>query len=242
MVVIMPKINVYLPDELAAAVREAAIPVSAVCQQALADAVASADGPDLVSAEKPETADAPALSRFTKKARSAVEQARATAAEAGRPVAGTPHLIGAIIGDGGNLAVTVLDVLDVDPDDLVAELRATIRSRRHKDTTGPLKAGTLDDACRRAVEQALDLGHNYVGCEHLLLGLAAADDNELTANVLHRMGVDLDTARATVLAALAGYGYARENLTFAGLSAPIRAALDDIRARLGRLETRGGHA
>ena len=37
-----PKINVYLPDDLAAEVRSAGIPVSAVCQQALADAVAQA--------------------------------------------------------------------------------------------------------------------------------------------------------------------------------------------------------
>ena len=39
-----PKINVYLPDELAAEVKAAGIPVSAVCQQALADAVAASQG------------------------------------------------------------------------------------------------------------------------------------------------------------------------------------------------------
>ena len=39
----MPKINIYLPDDLASAVREARIPVSAVCQRALADAVRAAD-------------------------------------------------------------------------------------------------------------------------------------------------------------------------------------------------------
>ena len=41
-----PKINVYLPDELASEVKAAGIPVSAVCQQALADAVASSQGVD----------------------------------------------------------------------------------------------------------------------------------------------------------------------------------------------------
>jgi len=38
-----PKINVYLPDDLAAEVKSSGIPVSAVCQQALADAVARAE-------------------------------------------------------------------------------------------------------------------------------------------------------------------------------------------------------
>ena len=41
-----PKINVYLPDELASEVKAAGIPVSAVCQQALADAVAASQGVD----------------------------------------------------------------------------------------------------------------------------------------------------------------------------------------------------
>ena len=41
-----PKINVYLPDELAGEVKAAGIPVSAVCQQALADAVAASQGVD----------------------------------------------------------------------------------------------------------------------------------------------------------------------------------------------------
>jgi hypothetical protein len=38
--------------------------------------------------------------------------------------------------------------------------------------------------------------------------------------------------------ALAAYRYARDTLTFSGLSAPIRAALEDIRSRLARLEDR----
>jgi ATP-dependent Clp protease ATP-binding subunit ClpC len=240
----MPKINVYLPDELANAVRAAAIPVSAVCQQALADAVAQVDGPGgagLGSAVDPELAEGqpPTMARYTRRARTAVEHARAGAAEQGRP-ASTPHLVGGLVAEGGNLALTVLDLLDVDRDDLIAELRATIRSRRREGADDQPRPGSLDDACRRALEQSLDLGHNYVGCEHLLLGLAAGPDDELTAAVLHRMGVDLHTARATVVAVLAGYDSARENLTFAGISAPIRAALADIRTRLGRLEARSG--
>lgn len=226
----MPKINVYLPDDLANAVRDAGIPVSSVCQRALADAVANADGPEVGTGAEP-TAERLDLSRLTKRARTAVEYAR-TGAEGNNQTPKTVHLVGGLIGEGGNLALTVLRVLDVDPEDLITELRGLIRSRA-KDR---LKAGPLDDACARAVEQAVALGHNYIGCEHLLLGLIAGPDDELTAATFHGMGVDLATAQQTVTTAMAGYSYARENLSFSGLSSPIRSVLDEIRQRLARLE------
>jgi hypothetical protein len=45
-----------------------------------------------------------------------------------------------------------------------------------------------------------------------------------------------------VATALSAYTYARETLTFSGLSAPIRAALEEIRSRLARLESRAAGA
>jgi ATP-dependent Clp protease ATP-binding subunit ClpA len=221
----VPKINVYLPDDLATAVREAGIPVSSICQQALADAVAAADGPE-PSAQVPGD-----LTRLTKRARRAIELATAAAGEQHREPT-TAHLVGGLLGEGGNLALAVLGTLDVDPDDLVSELRGLARGRR------TVTAGPLDAVLARAAEQSRALGHNYIGCEHLLLGLATGPEDELTAATLHAMGVTPEAATRAVTTALAGYAYARENLSFSGLSAPIRSALEDLRQRLARLETR----
>jgi post-segregation antitoxin (ccd killing protein) len=218
----VPKINVYLPDDLAAEVRTAGIPVSAVCQQALADAVAQATtgwtGPEGVAA------GGDLSHSFTKRAFGVLEQASA-AGEAPTSVDLT-----AALADSGGLALVVLEAADLDPQDLVDELRA----RQSRDGG----AGSLDEVAERAVDQARGLGHTYVGTEHLLLGLTSGPTRELARVTLKDMGLTHESALHGVATALSAYTYARETLTFSGLSAPIRAALEDIRARLVRLEER----
>ncbi|HEY2297945.1 MAG TPA: Clp protease N-terminal domain-containing protein [Jatrophihabitans sp.] len=216
----MPKINVYLADDLAAAVKAAGIPVSSVCQHALADAVAAAGGPAASSGASS------GMSRVTPRAEGAIEAARDSA---GDRRARTVHLLAAIIGREPNLGLSVLKALDIEPDDVTDEVRALLRR-------DPDSVGDLDDVLPRAVEEAARLGHNHVGTEHLLIALASGPSDESVAATLTRMGASADALRTGVRTALAGWAHARETLTLSGLSAPIRAALDDIRQRLGRLE------
>ena len=207
-----PKINVYLPDELAAEVKAAGIPVSAVCQQALADAVAASQGGEALGEDL-----------LTRRAAGVVAAARDAAA--GEPT--TVELVGAMVGSGG-LALSVLEAADIAPEDLHDELVA-----RQARGGG---AGSLDDALALAVEQARGLGHSYVGTEHFLLALTAGPTRELARRTLTDMGLKHEQALRGVATALSAYRYARESITFAGISAPIRAALEDIRSRLARLE------
>jgi ATP-dependent Clp protease ATP-binding subunit ClpC len=229
---VSPKINVYLPDELAAEVRAAGIPVSAVCQQALADAVAQASigwsGPPGVGAGGDAGVD---LSRsFTKRAYGVLADAEQLAEGRGEP-ATTVDLVAALVESGG-LAVVVLEAADLEPQDLVDELRA--RAARGG------SPGALEELAERAIEQARGLGHSYVGTEHLLLGLTSGPTRELARATLKDLGMTHETALRGVATALTAYTYARETLTFSGLSAPIRTALEDIRARLARLESTRG--
>ncbi|MDQ1521366.1 MAG: hypothetical protein QOI55_2439, partial [Actinomycetota bacterium] len=73
----MPKINVYLPDDLAEAVREARIPVSAVCQRALEDALrhSTAATESTRALEEAGEADVPFSGRTTVRLRGAVKLA-----------------------------------------------------------------------------------------------------------------------------------------------------------------------
>jgi ClpA/ClpB-like protein/post-segregation antitoxin CcdA len=210
-----PKINVYLPDELAAEVKAAGIPVSAVCQQALADAVATSQGADATSL--------PGEGALTRRAAGMVAAARDSASA--EPT--TVDLVAAMV-DSGGLALSVLEAADITPEDLVDELRA----RAARDGG----AGTLDAALALAIEQSQGLGHSYVGTEHFLLALTAGPTRELARRTLADMGLKHEQALRGVVTALSAYSYARESLTFAGISAPIRAALEDIRSRLVRLE------
>lgn len=83
----------------------------------------------------------------------------------------------------------------------------------------------------RSVKEALALGHNYVGCEHLLLALFA-DEVGLAGRVLGRMGLDYRHARRTVVTMLAGVTHARE-----ATAPPVSSPLDEILRRLERHRT-----
>src|SRR2546421_1778433 len=122
----MPKINVYLPDELAAAVRDAQVPVSAICQAALERAVRDVSalrGSDGVPAQEP--AYGPFM-RFTPRARSAIACAQSEARQRSHSYVGTEHLLLGILDEGSNLALKLLVALDVEPDDVRNELIASL--------------------------------------------------------------------------------------------------------------------
>lgn len=227
----MPKINVYLPDDLANAVREAGIPVSAVCQRALADAVAAADGGAATGADERPTAEW-SPNRFTDRARKVVDIAIESVGGDQEKVR-SAHLLGALIGQGNNLAIMVLSSLDIETDDVLTELKATVTSARQQ---GKPNSATLPEIGQRAAQASLDLGHNFIGCEHLLLGTLAGPDDDPAVVTLTTMGLTEERVRDAVRAALGGYTYAQGNLTLAGLSAPVRSILEEIRQRLGRLE------
>ena len=232
----MPKINVYLPDDLATAVRDARVPVSAICQAALETAVrgvnalrATDDAPSADAASGP-------FARFTPRARHAIVLAQEVAHEQPHNYLGTEHLLLGVIDEDGNMALKVLTALDIEIADLRAELVASMGPAT---APGPEKlpfTRLAKTSLELATREALALGHNYVGCEHLLLGLIAAEDG-LAGKVLQRMGVDSRVAKRAVITALSGFVHARENLTPQPAS-PSAATLDEIMRRLDAIEQR----
>ncbi|RAG87637.1 ATP-dependent Clp protease ATP-binding subunit [Streptacidiphilus pinicola] len=246
----MPKINVYLPDELAAAVKAAEIPVSAVCQKALADAVqvvtvarkgiAALRDPDFDPDARPELA-ARLAGRMTARLKASVELGRAAAAEG--PV-GTRHLLVGLLDEGGNLAVRLLPALGEEPEALrEAALASAAEEPLPNSAAKPAPAGGFwsgltmpaRNAIGAALEAALDLGHNYIGCEHLLVGLLA-DEESGAGRVLHAAGLDASAVRRAITTALAGFAQARQNATPTGAEAVLKQLvdrLDTIERRLG---------
>jgi ATP-dependent Clp protease ATP-binding subunit ClpA len=94
----------------------------------------------------------------------------------------------------------------------------------------PLLKASLELAAR----EALGMGHNYIGCEHLLLGLLATEDG-LASKVLRRMGVEMRATKRTVVVALAGFVHARDVL---GATNDAPGVLAEIVRRLDALEQR----
>src|SRR3954447_6010511 len=170
----MPKINVYLPDQLAEAVKEAKLPVSAICQTALERAVrevtsaASVDTPPAVDGAVVGT-----MARYTVRARNAIALGNQAALDVPHNYVGTEHLLLGVLDQGDNLAVKVLRSMEVEPDDVRAELVASMGPA----TAAPPGLVPFTPRAKRALQltstESLSMGHNYIGCEHLLLGLLA---------------------------------------------------------------------
>jgi ATP-dependent Clp protease ATP-binding subunit ClpC len=236
----MPKINVYLSDELAEAVRAAGIPVSPVCQQALQLAVRKVAAIRETTAKMDLDTDdvADRFQNFTAKANQAVTNALRLARSKGQDV-GTEHLLAALVDGGDNMAVQALLALELDPDDLRAELLATMPADASSTETERRFEPTGTAALQAALAEAISMGHNYIGCEHLLLGIVSEPDGTGGA-VLREHGIDLKAARRTVQASLGGYVYARnraEGQQPAGAE-QLRQVLTQFGQRLDRIEAR----
>ena len=229
----MPKINVYLPDELAEAVKAAELPVSAICQRALEQSVKRATAIRATVLGDLDSDDpTAALTHFTERARAALTLAITIARETGAAAVGTEHLLHGLISEGGNLALRILRTEELDPN-------LVLRTLELPDQGGQASRFGTDaaNALELTAVEAMALGHNYVGCEHLLLGIVAEQDGA-GGRVLRELGLDAKSARKAVAAALSGYAHLRAQTT--DPASALTAALAPIVARIERLEQRLG--
>jgi ATP-dependent Clp protease ATP-binding subunit ClpA len=224
----MPKINVYLSDDLAEAVKETGVPVSAICQRALEQSVKRVSA--IRAAVLTDLTTEPDLPRFTERAKTAVRLAiRRASGEVT-----TAHLLHGVLTEGGNLAIQVLTAMEITPAGVLARLTLPAES----DDPATRFSGDAANALELAVTEAVSLGHNYIGCEHLLLGIASEPDGP-GGEVLRGVGADLKSTRASVAAALVGYAHLRAQGS--GSAAPgggLAKLLAPLVERIERLEKR----
>jgi ATP-dependent Clp protease ATP-binding subunit ClpC len=235
----MPKINVYLPDDLADAVRDSGIPVSPVCQRALEQAVRRAQEVRQAILTDLTGADLTARLQNTFTARSitvltlAIDRAR----ESGAPNVTTGDLLHGLTTETGNLARQVLTAMDVDPGSLAAPTDA---EPSLPEADGGLRfSRPMATALELTYGESIGLGHNYVGCEHLLIGLTAEPDGAAGA-LLRSRGLEAKSVRRSVAAAVAGYAHLRSTYSAQpnAILTAVRAELAPLIARVERLESR----
>ena len=176
----MPKINVYLPDELAEAVKDAGVPVSAVCQRALEQAVRRVTAIREVAAEigPANVLSDPPLVNFTKRAMSVLRSAQASAGDEGMAEIGTGHVLRALL-THGRIAMEILTALDITAQQVRVGLDKRVTpatASRGGATTEPAVSRQVALAIELAANESSGLGHGYVGSEHLLLGLIGEPD------------------------------------------------------------------
>ena len=136
--------------------------------------------------------------RFTEHARNVMALANQEAQQFGHEYIGTEHILWGLAKEVTGVAAAVLKHFDVDLKPLRKEVEALLEGRPHKETVEALpQSQPAKDVLSSAIEEARALHHNYIGTEHLLLGLMH-DSEMVSAQVLANLGLQLDAVRDEV--------------------------------------------
>src|SRR6516164_9447866 len=142
--------------------------------------------------------------KFTERVRKVIYLAREEAARLQHDYIGTEHLLLGVIREGEGIAATVLNNLVLDLDRIRQEVENMVSASGGTMTIGEIPfTPRAKRVLELAVEEARSLGHNYVGTEHLLLGLIREGEG-VAAKVLLELGVDRKRVREETLKLLGG--------------------------------------
>jgi ATP-dependent Clp protease ATP-binding subunit ClpC len=145
--------------------------------------------------------DVAVFERFTQRARRVMILAQDEAKRLGHSSVDSEHILLGIIREGEGVASKVLGSMTISSEYLRAEIEGAIG----RGDRGPHEEMVFTPRAKKVLELALEearrLGHNYIGTEHLLLGLIGEGEG-VAARVLNAAGGDLDRVRAQVVSLL----------------------------------------
>jgi ATP-dependent Clp protease ATP-binding subunit ClpC len=143
--------------------------------------------------------------RFTDRARKVMQLANQEAQRFNHEYIGTEHILLGLVKEGSGVAANVLKNLDVDLRKIRLEVEKLVQSGPEMVTMGKLpQTPRAKKVIEYSMEEARNLNHNYVGTEHILLGLLREQEG-VAAQVLMNLGLKLDDVREEVLNLL-GHG------------------------------------
>jgi ATP-dependent Clp protease ATP-binding subunit ClpC len=143
--------------------------------------------------------------RFTDRARKVMQLANQEAQRFNHEYIGTEHILLGLIKEGSGVAANVLKNLEVDLRKIRLEVEKLVQSGPDMVTMGKLpQTPRAKKVIEYSMEEARNLGHNYVGTEHILLGLLREQEG-VAAQVLMNLGLKLEEVREEVLSLL-GHG------------------------------------
>jgi ATP-dependent Clp protease ATP-binding subunit ClpA len=165
--------------------------------------------------------------RFTDRARKVMQLAHQEAQRFNHEYIGTEHILLGIIQEGSGVAANVLKNLDVNPRKIRLEIEKIIRSGPNRVIMGKLpQTPKMKKVIEYSIEEARNLSHNFVGTEHLLLGLLREQEG-VAAQVLINLGLQFKDVREEVLNLL-------------GHSAAVAMRRQNDLTRFGRMARRAG--
>lgn len=138
------------------------------------------------------------LERFTKRGKQVISNAQEQAKRLGHNIVGTEHILLGLITEGEGIAAKVLLNLNIDSEKIKTEIEELVGTGQHSIEGNIGFSPRSKTVIHLAAEEAQSLGHNYVGTEHILLGLIREGEG-IAAKVLTNLGVELEATRDTIL-------------------------------------------
>ncbi len=139
------------------------------------------------------------FNRFTERARKVIILAKEEARRFNHDYIGTEHILLGLIREGEGVAAAVLQKMGVSLENIRLEIEKLVQPGPSTQIIGDIPfTPRAKKALELAAEEARSLGHNYIGTEHLLLGLIREGEG-VASQVLLNLGLDLNTVRNEVM-------------------------------------------
>ena len=146
------------------------------------------------------------FNKFTERARKVILLAKEEAKRFNHDYIGTEHILLGLIREGEGVAAAVLQKLGLSPEKIRLEVEKLVQSGPTTMVAGDIPfTPKAKKVIELAMEEARSLGHNYIGTEHLLLGLIREGEG-VASQVLMNLGLDLNRVRNEVITLLGSSG------------------------------------
>ena len=142
--------------------------------------------------------------RFTDRARRVVVLAQEEARMLNHNYIGTEHILLGLIHEGEGVAAKALEALNISLEGVRAQVEEIIGQGQQAPSGHIPFTPRAKKVLELSLREALQLGHNYIGTEHILLGLIREGEG-VAAQVLVKLGADLNRVRQQVIQLLSGY-------------------------------------
>jgi ATP-dependent Clp protease ATP-binding subunit ClpC len=142
--------------------------------------------------------------RFTDRARRVVVLAQEEARMLNHNYIGTEHILLGLIHEGEGVAAKALESMNISLEAVRSQVEEIIGQGQAAPTGHIPFTPRAKKVLELSLREALQLGHNYIGTEHILLGLIREGEG-VAAQVLQKLGADLNRVRQTVIQLLSGY-------------------------------------
>ncbi len=183
------------------------------------------------------------FNRFTERARKVIVYAKEEARRFNHDYIGTEHLLLGLIREGEGVAAAVLQKLGLDLETIRLEVEKLVQPGPQTQVMGDIPfTPRSKKALELSAEEARALGHNYIGTEHLLLGLVKEGEG-MAYRVLLNLGLDLGKLRNEVMELLGsgipGYGQQQQEPGNTGKVSGKTPAIDAYGRNLNKLAKDG---